>query len=93
MIEVRYCLPDSGKLVTAFILCEDGDKALLLVPPVEKLRGATITIAERMVDGGYEDSDSNSFPLNGWGAAATLATFMVLVVKDDLVSKPVQPQN
>ena len=93
MIDAFYRLPQSSQRVAAFILCEDGDKALLLVPPVEKLRGATITIAERMADGGYEDSDSNSFPLNGWGAAATLATFMVLVVKDDLVSKPVQPQS
>ncbi len=93
MKEVLYCLPDSGKLTNAFILCEEGRMALLFVPPLANIRGATLTIAERVRDETFEDSVSSSFPLKNWGAAATTAIFLMFIVKDDLIDKPRQYEN
>ena len=82
-------MPDSCKLATAFILCEEGRQALLFVPPVEKIRGATLVIGESQNgDGIFEDSVQSSFPLTNWGSAATIAIFLMFVVKDDLIDKP-----
>ena len=92
MKEVLYCLPDSAERVVAFILCEEGRQALLFIPPVTKIRGATITIAERTGDDAFQDSVSSSFPLKDWGAAATLALFLLFVVKDDLINKPTKQE-
>ncbi len=88
MREVLYCLRDSGKLATAFILCEEGRQALLFVPPVEKIRGATLTIAEKQQGLVFEDSVQSSFPLLNWGSATTIVIFLMFVVKDDLIDKP-----
>jgi hypothetical protein len=94
MKEVLYCLPDSAKRVVAFILCEKGEQALLFVPPVAKIRGATITIAESQKGDGlvFEDSASSSFPLKNCGSAATLAIFLLFIVKDDLIDKPTKQE-
>ena len=92
MKQVLYQLPDSAERVTAFILCEEGDQALLFIPPVTKIRGATITVAQRTGGDAFEDSVSNSFPLKDWGAAATLAIFLLFVVKDDLIDKPTKQE-
>ena len=93
MKQVLYQLPDSAERVAAFILCEEGEKALLFIPPVNKTRGATITIAQRTGDDAFQDSVSSSFPLKDWGAAATMAIFLLFVVKDDLVSTPTKYEN
>jgi len=92
MKQVLYQLPDSAERVVAFILCEEGEKALLFIPPVKKIREATITIAERIGHETYQDSVSSSFPLRDWGAAATMAIFLLFVVKDDLISKPTKQE-
>jgi hypothetical protein len=93
MKEVFYHLPDSAERVAAFILCEEGEKALLFIPAVDKIRGATITIAERKGDAAFQDSVSSSFPLKDWGAAATLAIFLLFVVKDNLIERPTTNEN
>ena len=92
MKQVLYHLPDSAERVAAFILCEEGEEALLFVPPVEKIRGETITIAEHTGDDAFQDSASSSFPLKDWGAAATLAIFLLFIVKDDLIDKPTKQE-
>lgn len=91
MRQVSYRLPDSAERVVAFVLWQETEheKALLFVPPVEKVRGATLTIAERQHgDAVFEDSVSNSFPLKDWGSTAMIAVFLFFIVKDDLISKP-----
>lgn len=89
MNEVLYRLPDSGKLAIAFVLCEEETRALLFVPAVENLRGATLTIADSQNgDAVFEDSPTSSFPLKDWGTAATIAIFLMLILKDDLIDKP-----
>jgi hypothetical protein len=95
MKEVLYCLPDSAERVVAFILCEEGRQALLFIPPVTKIRGATITIAESQNGDGlvFEDSVSNSFVLKDWGAAATMAIFLLFVVKDNLIERSTTNEN
>jgi hypothetical protein len=93
MKEVLYCLPDSAERVVAFILCEEGEKALLFDPPVAKSRGATITVAQRIGHETYQDSVSSSFPLKDWGAAATMAIFLLFVVKDNLIEKPTKSER
>jgi hypothetical protein len=59
---------------------------------VAKSRGATITIAQRTGDDAFQDSVSSSFPLKDWGAAATLAIFLLFIVKDDLIDKPTKQE-
>jgi len=79
MKRILYGLPDSAERVVAFILWQEkeNEKALLFVPPVEKIRGATLTIAERpRGDAVFEDSVSNSFPLKDWMGAAMIALFL-----------------
>lgn len=95
MRRILYRLPDSAEQVVAFILWQEkeNEKALLFVPPVEKVRGATLTIAERQHrDAVFEDSVSNSFPLTNWGAAAMIAMFLLFIVKDDLIEKPTKSE-
>jgi hypothetical protein len=89
MNEVLYRLPDCGRLVTAFVLCEVEGQAFLFVPPVENLRGATLTIADRKNgDPVFEDSPTSSFPLRDWGTVAAIAIFLMLILKDDLIDEP-----
>lgn len=88
MRRILYRLPDSTERVVAFILWQekDNERALLFVPPVEKVRGATLTIAERQHgDAVFEDSVSDSFPLKDWGSAAMIAVFLFFIVKDNLI--------
>lgn len=91
MRQVSYRLPDSAERVVAFVLWQEKEheKALLFVPPVEKVRGATLTIAEcQHGETVFEDSVSNSFPPKDWSAAAMIAVFLFCIVKDDLIDKP-----
>ena len=81
MKRILYLLPDSNQNVVGFCLCEEGEKALLFIPPVQNLREASITVAERTGEDAYQDSVSSSFPLKDWGAAATMAIFLLFVVK------------
>jgi hypothetical protein len=89
MKPVRYRLPDSVETVRAFCLWEEtGDKTLLFVPPVEKIRGATLVIAERPNgDEVFEDSPANTFPIEDW-SAAMISVFLMLIVKDDSINQP-----
>lgn len=91
MKQTLYHLPDSAERVVAFILWQEteNERALLFVPPVESVRGATLTIAERRNgEGPFEDSVANSFPLKDWSAAAMIAVFLFFIVKDNLIEKP-----
>jgi hypothetical protein len=91
MRRILYRLPDSAERVVAFVLWQEkeNEKALLFVPPVENIRGATLTIAERpRGDAVFEDSVSSSFPLKDWSAAAMIAVFLFFIVKDGLIDKP-----
>ncbi len=95
MKRIQYQLPDSAERVAAFILWQENDneKALLFVPPVEKLRGATLTIAERQHgEAVFEDSVTSSFPLKDWSAAAMIEVFLFFIVKSDLIEKPTKPE-
>ena len=64
----------------------------MFVPPVEKVRGATLVIARRPYGTFiYEDCDANTFPFNDW-SAAMVAIVLMLIVKDNTVNEPTQPK-
>lgn len=88
MKRVLYRLPDSLETVRAGCLWQEIDNALLFVPPVEKVRGATLVIAHRP-NGGvvYEDCDANTFPLEDW-SASMIAVLLMLIVKDNSINEP-----
>lgn len=90
---VDYRLPDSLETVRARCLWQEGeDKALLFVPPVGKVRGATLVIAHRPSGTFvYEDCDANTFPLNDW-SAAMVAILLMLIVKDNTINVPKKPR-
>ena len=89
---VDYRLPDSLETVRARCLWQEEDNALLFVPPVAEVRGATLVIARRS-NGTfiYEDCDANTFPLNDW-SAAMVAILLMLIVKDNTINVPKEPR-
>jgi hypothetical protein len=82
MNHVFYRLPDSLQTVTAFCLWREERNALLFVPPLNRLRGATLVIAERQPDGVFEDSTANVFPIEDW-SAAMISVLLMLLVKEN----------
>jgi hypothetical protein len=59
---VDYRLPDDGKTVPAFILCDNGESTLLLVPFFTKEQPDVLVIAhDDDLDGVYEDSEMSWF--------------------------------
>jgi len=89
MKRVIYRLPDSNEIVQAICLWEDNKTSLLLVPPVGKLRGPMLVIAERRKDWTFEDSTDNTFPLDDW-SAAMIAILLMLAVKDNTLYEPIE---
>ena len=84
-----YQLPHSAETVSAFVLWQEEKtkKALLLVPPVENVRGATLVIAKRNADLMFEDCDSSTFALDD-KSAAMISFGLMSLVKDGSINKP-----
>jgi hypothetical protein len=59
---VDYRLPDSGKTVPAFVVCQTGEATLLFVPDFKSNRPHSIVIAhDDDLDGVFQDSEMNWF--------------------------------
>ena len=84
-----YQLPHSAETVAAFVLWQEEKtaRALLLVPPVENVRGATLVIAKRNADLVFENCDSNTFALDD-KSAAMISFELMSLVKDGSINQP-----
>jgi len=57
---VNYRLPDGGKIVPAFVVCQTGEATLLFVPSFKDERPDAIVIAhDDDLDGVFEDTEMN----------------------------------
>jgi hypothetical protein len=59
---VNYRLPDTGRTVPAFVVCQTGEATLLFVPASNDERPDSLVIGhDDNLDGVYEDMESNWF--------------------------------
>jgi hypothetical protein len=62
MKKVNYRLPDTGKLASAFVVCQTGEATLLFVPSFDGERPDSIVIAHDDTGSGvFEDMEANWF--------------------------------
>jgi len=79
MKKVLYRRPDTRKAVSAFVLCDNGELTLLLVPSSAELRPDFILMAQDDDgDGIYEDAEANWFNVSAQQAREIAANLKAI---------------